>query len=83
MHGVEAAAWADVLGVGQKELPWALQARIRVLEDTQSDVNRVRQGLRDAPDEEFVILLESACRSLAAAGERLASHLTDLRRQAS
>jgi hypothetical protein len=83
MHAVDVAAWADILGVGKKELPWAIQARMRVIEDTHGDVNRIRLALRDAPDEDLVIWLEAACRALASAGERLGAHLSDLSKQAS
>ena len=78
MRRVDIVAWTDLLGVGEKELPWALKARVRVVEDTQADVNRLRQGLRAAPDEELVLMLEAACRSLAMAGERLEEHVSDL-----
>ncbi|GAA4117802.1 hypothetical protein GCM10022415_16040 [Knoellia locipacati] len=80
MRRVDIAAWTDLLGVGDKELAWALKARIRVVEETHADVNRLRLGLRGAPDEELVLLLEAACRSLGMAGERLEEHVSDLAR---
>ena len=80
MRGIDVAAWTDLLGVGQKELPWAFKARIRAIEETQQEVNRLRVMLRAAPDEELVLLLDSACRSLAMAGARLEEHASDLAR---
>lgn len=83
MRPVDVAAWTDVLGVGQRELPWMLRSRIRVVEDAQDEINRIRLGLRGAPDEELVLFLEAACRSLGAAGHRLEEHLDALQRTAS
>ncbi len=82
MHGVDIAAWGDTLGVGAKELGWAFQARIRQVEEMHGELNQLRASFSDAPDEELVITLTSACRSLAAAGDRLAETLSDLRRTA-
>ena len=81
MRPAEVAAWTDFLGVGEKELPWALKARARVVEETQAEVNRLRLGLRRAPDDELVLMLEAACRSLACAGERLQEYVADLGRR--
>lgn len=80
MRAVDVAAWTDLLGVGEKELPWALKARVRAIEETQQEVNRLRIMLRSAPDEELVLLLEAASRSLATAGTRLEEHVSDLAR---
>jgi hypothetical protein len=79
MHRVDTAAWTDTLGVGSKEMPWVLQGKVRQLFELYEDVNRLRSTLAQAPDEELILMLTSACRSLAAAGERLAQTLNDTR----
>lgn len=82
MRGIDSSAWSEVLGVGRKELPWALQAQLRRIEDLHADVSRLRAALTDAPDEELVLMLSSASRSLAAAGHRLEETLSDTRESA-
>lgn len=82
MRHIDAVAWSDVLGVGRKELPWALRSKIRQLEDLHTDVSRLRASLNDAPDEELVLMLTSASRSLAAAGQRLEETCSESRESA-
>lgn len=82
MRHIDSTAWEEVLGVGRKELPWALQAQLRRVEDLHADVSRLRASLVDAPDEELVLMLSSASRSLAAAGHRIEETLSDSRESA-
>lgn len=82
MRRIDSSAWSEVLSVGRKELPWALQAQLRRIEDLHTDVSRLRTALADAPDEELVLMLSSASRSLAAAGHRLEETLSDTRESA-
>lgn len=55
MRRIDSTAWEEVLGVGRRELPWALQAQLRRIEDLHADVSRMRASLSDAPDEELVL----------------------------
>jgi hypothetical protein len=82
VHPVDTVAWTETLGVGRKELPWALKAKVRQICDLHDDANRLRVALASAPDEELALMLTAACRSLAAAGNRLAETLTDVSRTA-
>lgn len=82
MRPIDSVAWSEVLGVGRKELTWAIQAQIRKIEDVHTDVSRLRATLNEAPDEELVLMLTSASRSLAAAGQHLEDTLADSRESA-
>ena len=81
MRRVDSTAWEEVLGVGRKELTWALQAQLRRIEDLHTDISRMRASLAEAPDEELVLMLQSASRSLAAAGHRIEETISDSSRR--
>jgi hypothetical protein len=80
MRPIEVVAWTEALGVGQKELPWALASRVRLIEDLHSEITRLRVGLSSAPDEDMLASISSASRAIGAAGDRLTEALSDLRR---
>ena len=82
MRAVDTVAWTETLGVGRKELPWALKSKARQLVDAYEEVSRLRAALAAGPDEELVMMLSAASRSLAMAGSRLADTLVDLNRGA-
>ena len=82
MRAVDTVAWTETLGVGRKELPWALKGKARQLVDLYEEVSRLRATLAAGPDEELAMMLAAASRSLATAGARLADTLADLNRSA-
>ena len=82
MRAVDTVAWTETLGVGRKELPWALKGKARQLVDLYEEVARLRASLAAGPDEELAIMLSAASNSLAMAGSRLADTLADLNRSA-
>ena len=82
MRAGDVVAWAEALGVGTKEVPWALFSRVRQVEELTAELARLRASLRDAPDEDMLASISSASRGLSAAGERLNEALTDVRRGA-
>jgi hypothetical protein len=82
VRAIDTVAWTETLGVGRKELPWALKAKARQVADLYEDVNRIRATLAHGPDEELVMMLTAATRSLAAAGTRIAETLGDVNRTA-
>ncbi len=82
MRAIDTVAWTETLGVGRKELPWALQGKARQLADLYEEVSRLRSALASGPDEELVVMLAAASRSLATAGARIAETLSDLKRTA-
>ena len=81
MKAVELVAWAEALGVTPKEVPWALRARARRLEDLHNELVRERAMLSEAPDEELVIQITAAARVIAAAACHLDSAVSDARRE--
>jgi hypothetical protein len=80
MRAVELVAWGEALGVTMKEVPWALRARARRLEDIHNELVRERALLSDAPDEELVVQLMSAARVIAAAACHLEDAVSDAQR---
>lgn len=82
MRSIDTVAWTEALGVGQKELPWALRNKARQIADAHDEVARLRAALAGGPDEELVVMLSSASRSLAEAGLRVSETLSDLNRSA-
>lgn len=82
MRAVDTVAWTETLGVGRKELPWALRNKARQIAEVHDDVTRLRTALAAGPDEELVIMLSAASRSLAEAGVRVSETLADLNRSA-
>lgn len=82
MRALDVVAWTETLGVGSKELPWALSARVRHVEELHAELTRLRTALTAAPDEEMLASISSACRALAVAGDRLNEALGDARREA-
>ena len=82
MRAVDTVAWTETLGVGRKELPWALKGKARQLLDCYEEVSRLRAALASGPDEELAMMLSAASGSLAMAGSRLADTLADLNRTA-
>ena len=81
MKAVELVAWGEALGVTSLEVPWALRARARRLEDLHNELVRERALLSDAPDEELVVQLTAAARVIAAAAHHLESAVSDARRE--
>ena len=82
MRAIDTVAWTETLGVGRKELPWAMQSKARQVADLYEEVSRLRSSLASGPDEELAMMLASASRSLATAGTRIADTLADIRRSA-
>ena len=80
MKAVELVAWGEALGVTSKEVPWALRARARRLEDIHNELVRELALLSDAPDEELVVQLTAAARVIAAAAHHLEDAVSDARR---
>lgn len=81
MRPGDLAAWTEALGVGARELPWALASRVRTIEDLHADITRLRTGLAEAPDEEMLASISSASRALSVAGDRLNDALSDVRKE--
>jgi hypothetical protein len=79
MRAVEVVAWTEALGVGQKELPWALSSRVRQIEELHAEITKLRVGLSEAPDEDMLASMSGASRAIGAAGDRLTEALADLR----
>ena len=79
MKAVELVAWGEALGVTSQEVPWALRARARRLEDIHNELVRERALLSDAPDEELVVQITAAARVVAAAASHLGSAVSDAR----
>lgn len=80
MRPGDVAAWSEALGVGARELPWAIAARVRTIEDLHAEITRLRTGLSEAPDEEMLTSISSASRALSVAGDRLNEALVEVRR---
>ena len=81
MRAIELVAWGEALGVTSKEVPWALRARARRLEDIHNDLVRERALLSDAPDEELVVQIAAAARVIAAAASHLENAVSDSHRE--
>lgn len=81
MKAVELVAWGEALGVTSKEVPWALRARARRLEDIHNELVRERALLSDAPDEELVVQLTAAARVISGAACHLDNAMSDARRE--
>ncbi len=81
MITVDSVAWGEALGVGPREVTWILGARAREVEELMGAIDRLRSELREAPDEELLILIGSASAALANAGDRINDALNDLRRE--
>ena len=79
MRPIDMVAWAEALGVGERELPWALSSRVRLVEELHAELTKLRVGLSDAPDEGMLASISSASRALGAAGDRLTDALSDMR----
>ncbi len=45
MRAVDTVAWTETLGVGRKELPWALKGKSRQIADLYEEVSRLRAAL--------------------------------------
>lgn len=80
MKAVDVVAWGETLGVHAKEIPWALTARIRQVEELHAALTRLKASLREAPDEDLMASLVSACRCMGEVGDRLNDSLSDIRR---
>ena len=81
MKAPDMVAWSEALGVGIKELPWALASRVRHVEELHAELTKLRMGLGDVPDEDMLASISSASRALGAAGDRLNDALAELRRE--
>jgi hypothetical protein len=82
VHPGDVAAWTHALGVGARELPWAIASRVRTIEDLHAEITRPRTGLAEVPDEEMLASISSASRALSVAGDRLNEALVEVRREA-
>ena len=80
MRAIELVAWGEALGVTSKEVPWALRARARRLEDIHNDLVRERVLLSDAPEEKLVVLIAAVDRVMAAAASHLVTDVRDAHR---
>jgi len=69
--------------VTSKEVPWALRARARRLEDIHNELVPERALLGDAPDGELVVQISAAARVVAAAASHLGSAVSDAHREVS
>jgi hypothetical protein len=81
MRPFDVVAWAEALGVGERELPWALASRVRLVEELHAELTKLRVGMAEAPDEGMLASMSSASRTLGAAGDRLTDALADVRRE--
>jgi hypothetical protein len=81
MRAVELVAWGEALGVTMKEVPWALRARARRLEDIHNELLRERAFFSDAPDEELIVQLTAAARVIASAACHLEDAVSDAQRE--
>jgi hypothetical protein len=80
MRAGDVVAWSEALGVGIKELAWALAARVRTIEELHAEIIRLKAGLAEVPDEEMLASIGSASRALSVAGDRLSDALADVRK---
>ena len=67
MHTMDSTAWAHALGVHESFLERAMQQRLRRLQDTEEELRALFNAFKDAPDDELVLSLRSANRSLTEA----------------
>jgi hypothetical protein len=81
MRAVELVAWGEALGVTPREVPWALRARARRLEEIHNELVRERALLSDAPDEELIVQIAAASRVIAAAACHLEDAVSDANRE--
>jgi hypothetical protein len=47
---IDMVAWAEALGVGELELPWALSSRVRLVEELHASISSASRALGAAGD---------------------------------
>jgi len=70
-YTVDSTAWAEAFGVHHDVLERAMQTRLRRLQDMDEELRSVYSSFRDAPDDELVLCIRSANRSMTQAVECL------------
>ena len=63
MRPFDIVAWAEALGVGERELPWALASRVRLVEELHAELTKLRVGMAEVPDEGMLASISSASRA--------------------
>ncbi|KJK11905.1 hypothetical protein UB45_11850 [Terrabacter sp. 28] len=71
MYTADSIAWAEAFGVHQGFVDRALQQRLRRLQDTEEELRSLYTAFRDVPDEELLLSIRSATRSMSQAVECL------------
>ena len=69
MYTADSAAWAEALGVHDAFVDRALQQRLRRLQDMEEELRALYTSFRDAPDDELLLSIRSATRSMSQAVE--------------
>lgn len=64
MRAVDTVAWGEALGVHEGFVPSALREKLRRADDLAQEAKDLLGSLRDVPDEELLLALLSAHRSL-------------------
>lgn len=80
MRTIDAAGWAETLGVHPSFLGNAMRERLKRIEAIEQDVRALLRSLRDAPDDELLWCLQSANRSLEQSGQALQASIRQVTR---
>lgn len=71
MYTADSTAWAEAFGVHHSFLDRALQQRLRRLQDMEEELRSLYNAFKDAPDDELLLSIRSATRSMTQATECL------------
>lgn len=71
MYTADSTAWAEAFGVHHGFVERAMQQRLRRLQDTEEELRSLYTAFRDVPDDELLLCIRSATRSMSQAVECL------------
>ena len=64
MRTIDTMAWSETLGVHPMFLSSAMREKLKRMESSAEDLRALLISLKDAPDDELVVCLQSANRSM-------------------
>jgi hypothetical protein len=71
MYTADSTAWAEAFGVHHSFLDRALQQRLRRLQDMEDELRSLYNAFKDVPDDELLLSIRSATRSMTQSVECL------------
>lgn len=71
MYTADSTAWAEAFGVHHSFLDRALQQRLRRLQDVEEELRSLYNAFKDVPDDELLLSIRSATRSMTQSVESL------------